>query len=324
MEPVWVAGLHVSHATFCNEPPPFMVEDRMPPPSWQPCCHCGQLFGSASLRIHTERCRARRPHTAARTKSVSAGSAAVDERCSREHASSAMSSAFTASLDPTALLPCKKCGRTFFPERLAVHERVCTGPSFRRASAAPPRMSLWHRHWRRSHQELQSFLRASRAGKRSRPSSADQTHRLGHSPPQRAAALPRLDSCAWSHVLGAAPPRALPPPPRALPPRSAPSPELRPPAVSASRRPSPAARHAAEWARAQERPRAAERGTALTPCSPCTPERALLGRKEACLGSYFERQRAVDEPRRPCTASCIGYRLPLTGIARAGRSSMTM
>lgn len=32
----------------------------MPPPTWKPCPHCGQKYGSSSLAIHVDKCNMRK------------------------------------------------------------------------------------------------------------------------------------------------------------------------------------------------------------------------------------------------------------------------
>ncbi|KOO53477.1 hypothetical protein Ctob_015567, partial [Chrysochromulina tobinii] len=142
-----------------------------------------QLFGSASLPIHIRRCRDRTcialdacglvepsSPTASNPSSPSSPSAPVllDEAEALAHAQT--------------LKPCCKCGRTFAPDRLAVHERVCLAGRRSRKASSPtprtPRSRAWERprpasKWRQQHEELQAIARAHR---RRRPST---TARVG-------------------------------------------------------------------------------------------------------------------------------------------------
>jgi len=155
----------------------------MAPPSYRNCPFCSQLFGSASLPIHIRRCRDRTcialdacglvepsSPTASNPSSPSSPSAPVllDEAEALAHAQT--------------LKPCCKCGRTFAPDRLAVHERVCLAGRRSRKASSPtprtPRSRAWERprpasKWRQQHEELQAIARAHR---RRRPST---TARVG-------------------------------------------------------------------------------------------------------------------------------------------------
>ena len=159
------------------------VRTTMAPPSYRNCPFCSQLFGSASLPIHIRRCRDRT------CIALDACGLAEPSSPTASNPSSPSSPAAPVLLDEAEALahahtlkPCCKCGRTFAPDRLAVHERVCLAGRRSRKASSPtprtPRSRAWERprpasKWRQQHEELQAIARAHR---RRRPST---TARVG-------------------------------------------------------------------------------------------------------------------------------------------------
>lgn len=100
-------------------------------PVFKVCYICGREFGSHSIAIHEPQClekwriennqlpkRLRRPEP--KKPEVLAGSGSytlADENEAAYYSAQAQ------------LVPCRNCGRTFFPDRLPVHERCCKGGS---------------------------------------------------------------------------------------------------------------------------------------------------------------------------------------------------
>uniref|UniRef100_A0A8C9MPT9 C2HC/C3H-type domain-containing protein n=1 Tax=Serinus canaria TaxID=9135 RepID=A0A8C9MPT9_SERCA len=98
-------------------------------PPFKVCYICGREFGSQSIAIHEPQClekwriensqlpkHLRRPEP--RKPEVLTGSGSytlTDENEAAYYSAQAQ------------LVPCRKCGRTFFPDRLPVHERCCKG-----------------------------------------------------------------------------------------------------------------------------------------------------------------------------------------------------
>ncbi|KAL3925088.1 MAG: hypothetical protein SGPRY_003737, partial [Prymnesium sp.] len=123
--------------------------------------YCHKLFGSFSLQIHQTRCRDRMSaHALILTPTL-----ALQSRPQRPVGAERRE--FPESNGETELLPCRRCGRTFFPERLRVHERVCRSSAVRALatqkspSTARRSMSSWHSNWRRKHSDFQRIVRSS-------------------------------------------------------------------------------------------------------------------------------------------------------------------
>ena len=151
----------------------------MPPPSFRSCQFCGQQFGSTSLPIHERRCRSR-PVNA--TQVASLVSPCTPERskapkalCNGSDGASATPDWSTEAPDEVPVLQgCRHCTRTFFPERLAAHERVCCHRSerVRRThklqsskvrTLRPPRRALRPpSRWRQQHEAFLAVVRANR------------------------------------------------------------------------------------------------------------------------------------------------------------------
>ncbi|XP_048148322.1 zinc finger protein 474 [Corvus hawaiiensis] len=101
-------------------------------PPFKVCYICGREFGSMSISIHEPKClkkwhiennqlprHLRRPEP--RKPEVPAGGSytLADENEAAYYSAQAQ------------FVPCRNCGRTFFPDRLPVHERCCKGGSKR-------------------------------------------------------------------------------------------------------------------------------------------------------------------------------------------------
>uniref|UniRef100_A0A8D2NR85 C2HC/C3H-type domain-containing protein n=1 Tax=Zosterops lateralis melanops TaxID=1220523 RepID=A0A8D2NR85_ZOSLA len=100
-------------------------------PVFKVCYICGREFGSHSIAIHEPKClekwriennqlpkRLRRPEP--RKPEILTGTGnytLADENEAAYYSAQAQ------------LVPCRNCGRTFFPDRLPVHERCCKGGS---------------------------------------------------------------------------------------------------------------------------------------------------------------------------------------------------
>ena len=249
----------------------------MPPPAFQHCRYCSLQFGSASLSIHEKRCRARpstapelpTPHT--RTK----GEAPADE----------------APADDTQLVPCRHCGRTFFPHRLAVHERSCVaihgGPKRSPApTTSPPPPPRPTSSWREKHRELQEAFAGARGGSPSLRSACTA------SPPAPSPPLPM--GSQWAGAREAQRPThfaSSPPPARKL--RTAPAP-LRCDGHSpaATRPPRRARARSGARSRLNPAPHAA-RAFSVAPAAPPrrpdrSPPRAELDRAELEVAARLE------------------------------------
>ncbi|XP_053788834.1 zinc finger protein 474 isoform X1 [Vidua chalybeata] len=98
-------------------------------PPFKVCYICGREFGSQSIAIHEPKClekwriennqlpkHLKRPEP--RKPEVLAGSGSYTLGDENEAA------CYSAQAQ---LVPCRNCGRTFFPDRLPVHERCCKG-----------------------------------------------------------------------------------------------------------------------------------------------------------------------------------------------------
>ena len=127
-----------------------------------PCPFCRLEFGSASLPIHVQRCRAR-PHGA--PVPVASPSAS---RLLRPPSVSGVHEQYADSPDAAApahleLVPCRHCNRTFVPERLRAHEAVCRGRPRTSEDADPAKAaSPSPSKWRQERGELRRSLSAAR------------------------------------------------------------------------------------------------------------------------------------------------------------------
>ncbi|KAL2301171.1 hypothetical protein Nmel_011732 [Mimus melanotis] len=100
-------------------------------PNFKVCYICGREFGSHSIAIHEPKClqkwhiennqlpkHLRRPEPQKPEVLTCSGSYTLaDENEAAYYSAQAQ------------LVPCRNCGRTFFPDRLPVHERCCKGGS---------------------------------------------------------------------------------------------------------------------------------------------------------------------------------------------------
>ena len=193
----------------------------MPPRNYKACPFCSQLFGSASLPIHAKRCKMR-PAIVVDDLIERANSfderpivrpivapIVIDDRSNTislvsSPASAASSTPFSPITDfrsdpmspvclpvdedaanhGQALRACRHCSRTFAPDRLAVHERVCLAgrrSSTAKSAASSRSRALARRHWaprppskwREQHEEFMAIARANRRHRSSLPT----THR---------------------------------------------------------------------------------------------------------------------------------------------------
>ena len=150
----------------------------MPPAAYRPCAFCHKMFGSASLAIHESRCRERPafvPQAALAQRRPPSLPSTPGSRPEPGHALPApLAPSRNGSDGPLRLLPCRLCGRTFFAERLAVHEQVCIATPLKQDSGSPSptsvmqsavwtpsrRMKTWHYSWRQKHADFQRVTRS--------------------------------------------------------------------------------------------------------------------------------------------------------------------
>ncbi|KAK3097511.1 hypothetical protein FSP39_010343 [Pinctada imbricata] len=134
-------GMGDKEGTFTspNKSPP---KAKVPAgPSFVLCYICGQKFGSKSISIHEPQClekwkieNAKLPKGQRRKEPVKPTVVSSSGRYDVD----AMNEAAWQSAQ-SQLIPCDGCGRTFAPDRLAVHQRSCKGtggPKGKGASAA--------------------------------------------------------------------------------------------------------------------------------------------------------------------------------------------
>nr|XP_011415025.2 zinc finger protein 474 isoform X3 [Crassostrea gigas] len=113
--------------TTSKKDPPM---SKAPPnPGFVLCYICGRKFGTKSIDIHEPQClekwrkenaqlpKSQRRKTPVKPEIVGGGSNNIE----------AMNEAAWQSAQ-SQLLPCDGCGRTFAPDRLAVHQRACKAP----------------------------------------------------------------------------------------------------------------------------------------------------------------------------------------------------
>ena len=172
----------------------------MPPPSYRPCQFCGQQFGSKSLPIHMNRCKMK-PHgwvPATHQNADEPLSAAAKPQQPPQELPKHGWETLDNGLDG-ALVACRHCGRTFHPERLAKHERVCI-----EARTARPHVQLGRRRlqdvrpwsvagskpqskWRQQHAEFIAAVQSQRGhGGGGSGATADQHHLAAERPRSRA------------------------------------------------------------------------------------------------------------------------------------------
>ncbi|XP_056021207.1 zinc finger protein 474-like isoform X2 [Ostrea edulis] len=113
--------------TSPNKDPP--MEKAPPNPGFVLCYICGRKFGTKSISIHEPQClekwkkenallpKSQRRKSPVKPEIIGKGSNNIE----------AMNQAAWQS-SQAQLLPCDRCGRTFAPDRLAVHQRACKAP----------------------------------------------------------------------------------------------------------------------------------------------------------------------------------------------------
>lgn len=249
----------------------------MAPPAYRACCYCGEMFGSSSLSIHLKRCRSR-PLTKLTEKP---GPVKAVGPLSRSRSPEPHSPLPMPALVP--LMPCRHCGRTFHPERVATHERACI-----RGRHPPPQQHGQHNHasgggdhrrlvptrahtkWRQQHEEFLAAVRSNQGSRRLE--SATPRRRWpasGGAPPQGVAAgMAKRPVRVGGNTP---PPRPHPCPPSSPSPvtiasmgggfvggrivtlSSSPPSHARRSPHGSTRRPNAAQRHAMEWQATQTR-----------------------------------------------------------------------
>ncbi|KAK7864300.1 hypothetical protein R5R35_009556 [Gryllus longicercus] len=112
-------------STGRGSPAPPPAPTRRPGPRTVLCYLCGREFGSASLPLHEPHCLQRwqreneqlPPHLRRTPPQRPAAPPGADEW-----------NRLAWEASQARLVPCERCGRTFDPDRLAVHQRSCRAP----------------------------------------------------------------------------------------------------------------------------------------------------------------------------------------------------
>lgn len=124
--------------TFLEAPRPHTV---MPPPTYQSCAFCGQMFGSASLPIHLKRCRSKPKHKPTADAAVEAALGALQDECRPAAAFPGDPQSPSSPLEEVdysgPLEPCRYCSRTFHFSRVEKHERSCMARKSRKRAGPP-------------------------------------------------------------------------------------------------------------------------------------------------------------------------------------------
>ncbi|XP_027526716.1 zinc finger protein 474 isoform X3 [Neopelma chrysocephalum] len=157
-----------------------MSQTPFPPrrPGLKVCYICGREFGSQSISIHESQClkkwhiennqlpkHLRRPEP--RKPEVLPGGS---YRLTDENEAAYQSA-------QAQLVPCGNCGRTFFPERLPVHERCCRGGSSTDKSGKGPRSGAGSERYGQS-ENHQGMSGAASAAQRLTLKAENRTERL--------------------------------------------------------------------------------------------------------------------------------------------------
>ncbi|XP_051645429.1 zinc finger protein 474 [Manacus candei] len=151
-----------------------MSQTPFPPrrPGFKVCYICGREFGSQSISIHESQClkkwhiendqlpkHLRRPEPR-KPEVLPGGSYTLTDENEAAYQSA-----------QAQLVPCGNCGRTFFPERLPVHERCCRGGSSAHKSGKGPRSGAGSERYDQSenHQGMSGTASAAQAKVIKRP-----------------------------------------------------------------------------------------------------------------------------------------------------------
>nr|XP_018898353.1 PREDICTED: uncharacterized protein LOC109031353 [Bemisia tabaci] len=112
-----------------DTPTPSTPLGRRPPTV--PCQICNREFGSKSIAIHEPQCRGKIQRESQRQpplkKPTSATTTTASPDKENKMQQDAVSDDWFWESHREQLIPCKKCGRTFNPDRVVVHERSCKG-----------------------------------------------------------------------------------------------------------------------------------------------------------------------------------------------------
>jgi len=96
-------------------------------------CHlCGRKYGSKSIAIHAPQCQQKweaenkkLPKQLRRSMPAQPDYSTLQSgNCSPDTVEKINQQAFESS--QAQLIPCRNCGRTFYPEKLSIHQRSCT------------------------------------------------------------------------------------------------------------------------------------------------------------------------------------------------------
>ncbi|KAI8782946.1 zinc finger protein 474 [Biomphalaria glabrata] len=118
-----------------TQDPPAMVSRR--PPTVM-CYICGREYGTASITIHEKQClakwkfendqlppNARRPEPTKPQILTEAAREIQGSKAGNYNLDAANEAAFQAA--QSQYIPCQKCGRTFQPESISLHQKHCQG-----------------------------------------------------------------------------------------------------------------------------------------------------------------------------------------------------
>jgi hypothetical protein len=306
----------------------------MAPPAFRVCPFCSEMFGSASLRIHEKRCRLRPAVRAPSAPPIAPPTERPlpDSPTATAAAESCYEVAPDANTPTGPLQPCRHCGRTFHPSRIAVHERVCIKSKQREKSASPaarrpaPKVVRLSTRtptskWRQQHEALMAVARANRGPARS-PGTLRQRGTKHHamllgSPNMNSlssltdfSALRRtglLSNMASAADIRESAPRA------SVSGRSSSGAGVRRGGSSeAPRRPTAAQRHAQQWHQSQQREPAPQPFAVVhrvTSSPSRTPPKQLLERARGRAGAFSSFEPAAPtfgEPSSPLSSAACG------------------
>ncbi|CAH1285433.1 unnamed protein product [Diabrotica balteata] len=111
--------------------PPNRPSSGLQGPPTAECSICGKKFGIHSLKVHEKKCYKQwveGNHSSEKTPppakiKTSPGKKIVDGKGDKRNVKNTQEAAWQNHL--SQLVPCKNCGRTFNPDRVAIHERSC-------------------------------------------------------------------------------------------------------------------------------------------------------------------------------------------------------